>query len=149
MTTVLAQLNDLAQAVEAIAANSPGAYRPELAALAYVVTDAANMAHLPRLRHLFDVPVKKAKEQSVTVVTAEPVETEKPEPKGIGGRKPRAQNDILQCVRDNPGITTPAIIATTGYSRVHTQAILKRMAKAKRVRRSGHKPGSPAQWWVL
>ena len=146
MTTVLTQLNELAQTVEAIAANVPGAYANELDAIAYVLTDAANTAHLPRLRHIFDVPVGDVAVQPVTPVT--PPSPLPPPRKKRTRRKSSAQEKIWRYVRLNPGVTIADIVVATGYTRSYTQVTLGILSKEGKLRRSGHGPNKPAQWWA-
>lgn len=133
--TIAAQLDEIARSVNAIAAVHRN--HLALAAVAWALDDAANLAQ-GRLRHLLNVPPGTVAEP--TALTSD--QSAEPD------RDSEAAADIVRCVKANPGITTPGIIAATGYSRSYTQVMLKRMVSERRMRRSGHKPGSPARWWL-
>jgi hypothetical protein len=122
--TIAAQLHEMAQTVKAIADKAPSV--SAIAAAAWALEDAANLAHNPRLRHLFD---EQASARTVTPVTTDLLESEK---------------TILAYVQANPGTTIDQTTSATGYSRNTTSVTMRTLMRRGQVRRQH---GKPAKWW--
>lgn len=136
MPTVLEQINELAQALDAVAA---GASDYDAKAIAYAVETAAQVANRRELRHLFDVPVDSlpvrtkaapadpwakadSRKQRSAVVREDVVRKQR-----------RVEEAILRTITAHPGDTSSEIARRLRISRPYASTNVTRLVVTGRV----------------